>query len=174
MQSTSYGEVRRGEYDSLLWPWNYEKRNRRPPKKPLIMSSKISKTKKLKEMKFHQTFVSFDLPTVPFCTSPSFNSGQPGPTGHFCGMYGGTVQKPFAGQPGQLAVCPEAQPKNKILDIAQMRVPRECARLSGKRALCPEAQPTRPTCAVPRGKRLACEILDFLFSSPTMKSISLG
>ena len=86
-------------------------------------------------------------------------------------------KKPFAGQldqPGQLAVFLEAQPKNKVLGIAQMRVPRVCARLSGKRALCPEAQPTRPTCAVPRGTRLAREIFDVFFSSPTMKSISLG
>ena len=89
-------------------------------------------------------------------------------------MYGGTVQKPFAGQLGQLAVCPEAQPKNKILDIAQMRVPRECARLSGKRALCPEAQPTRPTCAVPRGTRLAREIFDFFFFIPNYEKYLSG
>ena len=89
-------------------------------------------------------------------------------------MYRGTAQKPFAGQPGQLAVCLEAQPKNKFLDIVKMRVPRACARLYGKRALCPEAQPTRQTCAVSRGTRLAREILFNFFSSPTMKSIALG
>ena len=88
---------------------------------------------------------------------------------------GAQPKKPFAGQldqPGQLAVFLEAQPKNKVLGIAQMRVPRVCARLSGKRALCPEAQPTRPTCAVPRGTRLAREIFDFFFIPDYEKYLS--
>ena len=89
-------------------------------------------------------------------------------------MYEGTAQKPFAGQPGQLAVRPEAHSKNTILGIAQMRVPRVCARFSGKKALCPEAQPTRPTCAVPRGTRLAREIFDFFFFIPNHEKYLSG